>query len=137
MNEQEITSINNFLIDAFKSHNVAIENEKNGWINFPRRNDAPFYAYQTRQPKIRGEVVDRKQHPNNLVVQIDISLLLSDGRILCESFAGIGEDEKSAIGNGLTNFLSGSFHVLLNAFYFQQNDEQVSVENWEINGENW
>ena len=136
MSEQHTNSINKYLLDIFKLHNITFESEENGWINFPRRNDAPFYAYQTRQPKIKGEVVERRQHPQTLVVQIDILLHLLDGRILCESFAGMGANEKSSIENGIANFLNSSFHVLANAFYFQKG-EQVSTKLWEINGEKW
>ena len=136
MNEQEFISINNYLIDIFKSHKIAIEKEENGWINFSRRNDAPFYAYQSRQPKIRGDVVLKRQSQNYFTVQIDVLLQLLDGRILCESFVGMGDDEHKAIENGLANFLLSSFHVLTNAFYFQK-DEQIEIESWEINGEKW
>ena len=136
MSGEQLVSINSFLIEIFKAHSIDIEKEENGWINLPRRKDAPFYAYQTRQPKISGKVVNKMQHPNSLVIQIDILLLLNDGRLICESFAGVGENEKSAIENGVTNFLISSFHVLANAFYFQE-DEEITKETWEINGEKW
>ena len=120
MNENQTISINEHLIDIFKAHDIAVEKEKNDWINFPRRNDAPFYAYKTRQPKIRGEVVDKIQHPDTLVVQIDILILLNDGRVLCESFAGIGESEQSAIESGVANFLNSSFTFWRMRFIFKK-----------------
>ncbi len=135
--EQPI-SINNYLIEILKSHNIEIFEEKDGWIIFPKRsivapNDKSYFV---RSPKLAGEIVNISQHPTFTNVQLDILVEIFDGRVLIESFAGIGNSQDEAISNSLENFIYNSLHVLLNAFY-DVKDEQISDEKWQINGKNW
>lgn len=131
-------SVNNYLIEILKSHNVAFSEEKKGWIIFPKRliTASNGETYRVRSPKLAGQIVNESRHPTFVNVQLDILVELFDGRVLIESFAGLGNNQEEAITNSLQNFLANSFHVLLNAFY-DVKDEQSSEENWQIKGKNW
>lgn len=135
--EQPI-SVNNYLIEILKSHDIEISEEKDGWIVFPKRlivasNDK---KYLVRSPKLAGQIVNESHHPTFVSVQLDILVELFDRRVLIESFAGFGNNQEEAIENSMQNFLCNSLHVLLNAFY-DIKDEQANEENWRINDKDW
>ncbi len=58
---------------------------------------------------------------------------LDEGIMIEECFAGLGE---GAVGlhDALTNFTVNSFHVLLAALWNQNDETQVSTEDWSIGG---
>jgi len=79
-------------------------------------------------PALRGT-----WYPDEQNGRLDIDVLLDDNRIINECFAGIGS-ESEGINDALQNFCVNSYHVLLSAFW-QNNDypEQLTIEKWTIN----
>ena len=67
-------------------------------------------------------------------MQLDVLLEMENGQTIVESFAGFGEDLESAFENCVQNFCLNSFHVILSTFFTQEYDDQVTVEEWSING---
>ncbi|MGE3821251.1 MAG: DUF6348 family protein, partial [Isosphaeraceae bacterium] len=65
-------------------------------------------------------------------VQIDVHVQVEPDRVLVESFAGIGLTRDKAITDGLHNFVANSFHVLLAAFYRDDEDGMVVTDHWRI-----
>jgi hypothetical protein len=100
----------------------------------PRRSEG-ILAFQGGW-SLATEVFREEQHPNGRrSAQLDVRLQLPDGRVLIESCAGIGDDSASVVKDAVENFMRGSLHVLLHAFWLSEPDEQVDIENWII-GEN-
>jgi uncharacterized protein DUF6348 len=68
---------------------------------------------------------------NFLQLDVNISSPLLGTRTLIESFAGWGEDERSAINSAWSKFSTASLHVLLEVFALRQrHDDQVEWERW-------
>lgn len=67
---------------------------------------------------------------------LSVETLVREGLIIEECFAGIGQGE-SGIKDGLINFTTNSFHVLLAALFGKNDPEQVTTENWNINGKSY
>ncbi len=63
--------------------------------------------------------------------RLDIEVTLEDGRVIRESFAGIGE-EIDACRDALHNFICGSLHVILAALWGRIDQQQIVVEDWEL-----
>ncbi len=93
------------------------------WITFP---GSPRRA--------SARIVQEIQHARNAFsVQLDVHLELEQGRRIIEAFAGIGESRQTAIFDAFRNFVTNTFPVLLGAF-FVEDDEEITVEEWEIDG---
>ncbi|MFY0570550.1 DUF6348 family protein [Archangium lansingense] len=84
-------------------------------------------------PRAQAWFVDPRTHPNHRAVQLDVVLELWTGRVLIESFGGVGETAEEAERDAFENFARGSLHVLLSAFV-RPPDEHVTVEEWELSG---
>ena len=110
-------SVTDKFAPLFESHgvNYQIENE---WI-------VPY----GKLPAVRATWFPRESNG-----VLDVEVLLEDNRIICESFAGIGSDERG-LNNSLQNFCINSFHVLLSAFWQKTDPDQVAIEDWELNGQ--
>lgn len=63
--------------------------------------------------------------------RLDVEILVSDGNIIYECFAGLGEGSEG-IADGISNFCTNSYHVLLSAFWDRDDPEQVETEEWQI-----
>ncbi len=115
--------INLLLLKLLRAHGLNATTHV-GWIRIANR------------PYICGAIA-RELQPTSTTknIQIDIYVALESGRILVESFAGIGETKEDAIVDGIHNFTINSFHVLLAAFYVDEDDDQVEKEKWKINGQ--
>lgn len=99
------------------------------------------HGYRAR---VHGERVEVEEHDATLsaqmfvrpdapqVPQLDVRVHLRDGRTLVESFAGVGDDERSCLAFAFDAFTRASFHVLLAAFFGYSGD--LSVENWRLPG---
>lgn len=110
------------LLELFRNHHVEAQSDGE-WLTFPGR---PVRASAT----IAGE----QKHGDVIkMVQLDIRLDLGSGRIIGESFAGVGDSTEAAIAEAFENFAANSLHVLLRGF-FLESDDQVSVDEWEIGG---
>jgi hypothetical protein len=64
---------------------------------------------------------------------LDVQVLLDQERFIEECFAGIGEG-RSAISDGLKNFMVNSLHVLLSSLWGISDDDHVLRETWNIGG---
>lgn len=63
-------------------------------------------------------------------VQLDVDLALPDGRMLTESFAGVGATLEAGVQNAFRKFSDNALHVLLSAFHGHHDPEQSVVETW-------
>ena len=115
----ELVSLLDELSELMKAHGVQfhIENE---WI-------VPY----GKLPAIRAIWYPR-EHSGVL----EIEVLLEDERIIYECFAGFGA-EREGINSAIQNFCVNSLHVLLAAFWELNDSEQVTTEEWEINGKSY
>jgi len=84
--------------------------------------------------RIEAVVVNEEVHGNGRTCQLDLYLEMPDGQVLVESFAGMGEDRRRAVGNALESFIRSSFHVILRGLLREGEDEQVEVEQWDVRG---
>ncbi len=79
--------------------------------------------------KMHGRLSDDDTNDRH-VIRFDVEVDIGNERIIQESFVGIAEDINSAIGQAYSNFLAGSFHVLL-AGLIGHKCEQVEGESFE------
>ena len=114
-------NVNEILLELFRAHGVEAVSQGD-WLVLPNQN-----------MRSSASVVSEKQQPNGMTVQLDVRLEIAPQRTIIESFVGWGETREKAVANGIENFASNSFHVLLAAF-FQPHDEQVVQEEWVIGG---
>lgn len=88
-------------------------------------------------PVLRGTLVPQPPAGNSQTYMLEFELRLGEQRIIIERYAGIGEDENSAIGQGVYKFCAGAFHIFLSAFWDHHEPEQVDIETWTIGGHPW
>lgn len=119
---QSVRGPNEALKQLFCRHHVDAKQDGE-WVTFP--------GYQYRAAA--AIVKENNPRQNFISVQLDVRLALGDGRVLIESFMGMGTSRDEAVGDSFQNFTINSFHVLLRAF-FAPSDEQVTVEEWNIAG---
>lgn len=85
--------------------------------------------------RLAASVVREMPSPGGTVnLQLDFYVDLPDGRLLIESFAGLGTSKEEAINDGIQNYVSNSFHVILSSISAGANSDQVETEEWTING---
>lgn len=82
---------------------------------------------QERLPAIRAT-----WYPGESVGRLNVDVFLQDKRLLQESFAGLGSDDKAAFTQALENFCSNSLHVLLAALWGVADQERVTHQRWQI-----
>jgi hypothetical protein len=97
--------LNDILGQLFRAHGVecAIAGDSLTFPSFPYRANA--------------EIVREIINPRALILQLDVRLVLEDGRTLIESTAGWGTEVNAAVRLALEQFSSGTFHVLLAALF--------------------
>ncbi len=100
------------LSDLMEAHDVPFHVE-NEWI-------VPY----GQLPAIRATWFPREN-----TGRFDVDVLVRDGVILQECFAGFGA-ANVGIADGLQNFCTNSFHVLLAAFWDKNDPDQVTTERW-------
>lgn len=88
-------------------------------------------------PALHASIQNLKIHENGISLRLDIRILLENKNVIGESFTGIGKDELSATQNAFHNFSMNSLPVLLSAFWQIEENEQIGIEEWEINGKLW
>ncbi|OEZ60635.1 DUF6348 family protein [Duganella sp. HH105] len=71
--------------------------------------------------------------PGSASGRLDVQVIIREGVTIDECFAGIGEGEVG-LNDALTNFTVNSFHVLLAALWNQNDETQVTTEDWSIGG---
>jgi Family of unknown function (DUF6348) len=72
-------------------------------------------------------------HPLNGQGRLDVHVLVREGVLIEECFAGVGQDEEG-LRSAVVNFSINSLHVLLAAFWGNNDPEQVATETWSIGG---
>lgn len=85
------------------------------------------------ETKVAASVPREQGH----MIRLDVTMTFADGRFIQESFAGLGSDVTGAQRDAFDNFLRSSFHVLLRAFLVPEDDEQVTIEEWQIDGQRY
>lgn len=65
--------------------------------------------------------------------QLDIQVAIDEGVTIIESFAGRGDGE-AALRDAFQSFIVNSFHVLLAGLWDRNDPEQVTTEDWPVNG---
>jgi hypothetical protein len=79
-------------------------------------------------PAIRGT-----WHPGETNGRLDVQVLVRDGVLIEELFAGFGAGDVG-LADGLQNFTINSFHVLLSSLWHRHDPEQVLTEVWTVAG---
>ncbi len=88
-------------------------------------------------PGMAATIVQEWDHESSYSVQLDVEVAYDQDLIIVESFAGIGTSRQEAVKNALENFCRNSYHVFLAACWDQVDEDQVSVEHWDIEGTHW
>src|SRR5262245_55849959 len=117
-----MTPVNEPLLKLFQAHGVeaVLQDE---WIAFPGC-----------AVKACAAVVQESSQKSWMVVGLDVRLEFAPGRIIVESFTGLGENREQAVADAFDNFATNSLHVFLAAF-FRPDDEQVTREEWTVSGQ--
>jgi hypothetical protein len=121
MSDPQPPDLTDLLCKLFRAHDVeaSVDGE---WVKLPR----PYM-------RARAAVAQETPHPNALVIQLDVIVSVMFGRVLVESFAGIGATRAAAIANALESFTANSLHVILSVF-FNRGLDQVEREEWLVSG---
>lgn len=114
--ESEGFTTSDFLLRLFERHSIECTTHNN-WI-----------VPNSELPAIRAT-----WFPGPFSGRLNVQAFVRDGMTIEECFAGLGE---GAVGlhDSLTNFTVNSFHVLLAALWNQNDETQVTTENWSIGG---
>ena len=88
-------------------------------------------------PAIRCAYSIASQGSERHTATVLIQVKLEEGRIVDESFAGMGETAEQAFLNGMTNFCLGSLRVFLAAVWGKLDKEQVTLDQWSFHGKTW
>ena len=114
------------LSEMLVGHGLDVQTH-DGWL-FPRG----------ELPGLRAtHYITTQKNDNHTMMRLDFELLLDSERIIVESYAGWGDNEKEAMGQGVYKFCTGAFHVFLSAFWEQHEPDQVEIESWTIAGAQW
>jgi len=108
-----------WLLELFKRHGLE-SNVHNGWV-----------LPNGELPAIRGT-----WHPGETHGRLDMQVLVRDGIVIEECFAGLGAGGVG-LSDGLRNFTLNSFHVLLSSLWSCHDPEQVEIEEWTIAGQSF
>lgn len=114
-------SVTEFLRSAFEAHGVRGE-LRDGWLDFG-----------ASRPAVRGSV----HRVGERLWKLNVQVFLPDGSAISEAHAAPGSSLDDAFARLRVKFLSGSFHVLLAAFFDRVDEEQITVEQWEVHGVPW
>jgi len=108
-----------WLLELFKRHGLE-STVHNGWV-----------LPDGELPAIHGT-----WHPGETHGQLDIQILVRDGLVIEESFAGLGAGDVG-LSDGLQNFTLNSFHALLSSLWSCHDPDQVEMEEWTIAGQSF
>lgn len=75
-------------------------------------------------------------YPGESNGRLDIHVLVEEGVLIEECFAGIGSGQ-AGFRDGLQNFMLNSLHVMLAAFWGKDDPDQVVTETWQIGGKSF
>ena len=117
------TALNDILLKLLQSHGVSASVQSD-WVE----TSAGY--------KFAASVVREMPSPEGTVnLQLDFYVDLPDGRLLIESFAGLGTSRDEAINDGFRKYVSNSFHVILFSISATAKTDQAEIEQWAINGQ--
>lgn len=105
-----------FLFELFRGHGLA-PTVQGDWV-----------LPTAELPAVRGT-----WHPGERHGRLDVEVLVRDGVMIQESFAGVGAGVVG-MADGLRSFTVNSFHVLLSALWSRHDAEQVIIEPWTVAG---
>ena len=109
------------LRDLIEAHGVACS-EEGEWLRLGKTG-----------PRARAWYVHPEGTDPERLVQLDVEVELWAGRILGESFVGMGTSPIEARQSAYQSFASGSLHVLLGAL-LNAPCEHIKVEEWTVGG---
>lgn len=75
-------------------------------------------------------------YPGESSGRLDIQVLVKEGVLIEECFAGIGSGD-AGVRDAIQNFMVNSLHVLLAALWGKNDPDQVVTETWQINGKSF
>lgn len=113
--------LQDFLCQLFERHGVEMD-RYNDWI-----------LKDGSLPAIRAKW---SQHEAENSGRLDVQIALDKDTYIEECFVGYGKEHKGTL-DALHNFMINSFHVCLAAFWDEIDEEQVTVEDWEVSGKQW
>jgi len=93
--------------------------------------DGEWVVCSRSQVKLRGAIAGVYDYETAFSLQLDIYVQICIGRVVIESFAGMGESKEEAISDALNNFTQNSFHVILTAFCAAP-EQAIQQKNWTI-----
>lgn len=99
---------------------------KNGWISL-----------KGFQHKLTVSYEEGANNGNLLSVKLTFNIALSSFEIINESLVGLGPNLETAIENGVSYFAQNVLHVLLTGLWDYPEDEQCSLEKWDLNDSQW
>lgn len=111
-----IRQFNNVLQQLFRAHGVE-SSVQDDWLVFVEQ------GYRAN-----AQIVQEIDNPRALILQLDVRLQLGNEVTLIEAVAGWGADVNAAAKHALDQFVSGSFHVLLTAFFGRAVKDQAEME---------
>lgn len=103
----------------FEQHHIPYTMEQD-WL-------IPYHDF-ARYPAIRA-----LWFPYEVNGCLQIEVFHHDSTLMIECFAGVGVGD-AAIADAMQNFCLNSFHVFAVAFWDLPQDDQVTIEQWEIQG---
>lgn len=116
--------INSDLQDIFIQHGIDV---------IPLDNRALLLT--KRLALLQGQIT-QQEYPNGMTSRLDVLVTVKD-RTIIECFGDIGDTAEAAIQNNLRNFAHNSLHVLIGALQSAEEDEQISIERWQIGAQQW
>jgi hypothetical protein len=115
------TSANQALAELLRAHDVPVQ-ELEGCLSMGQQG-----------PLILGRFFTTRNEPGSCTAGLEVSMEPWNGRMLTESFAGLGATVEEAQRDALGNFARASLHVLLSAFLGTAH-EHVTFETWRVGG---
>lgn len=109
--------LNSVLQQLFRAHGVE-PSAQDDWLLFAD------HGYRAN-----AQIVREIDNPKALILQLDVRLQLSKDVTVIESVGGWGTDLNAAVKHALDQFVSGSFHVLLAAFFGQAVKDHAETED--------
>ncbi|HEU4556911.1 MAG TPA: DUF6348 family protein [Longimicrobium sp.] len=85
-------------------------------------------------PPVRARIETATPTRDAVTARLDVEVMASARHRIGESFAGMGGDVGEAAASALENFARSSLHVLLSALWEMPDDEQVTTEEWTLDG---
>ncbi|HEX8429421.1 DUF6348 family protein [Hymenobacter sp.] len=119
-----MSEINFYLQDLFIQHGVGI---------IPLEQRALLLT--KRLALLQGHIT-QQQYPNGITSRLDVQVTIKD-RTIIECFGDIGDTAEAATQSNLRNFAHNSLHVLIGALQSTEEEEQISIEQWQIGAQQW